>query len=777
MVDVAAGLSGESWMCFSISAILLMASIAVLREGVEVKKHRVIGLLTNCVIIVSSQWGNGAQAQVDARPWMNPKIAPDVRAEMVLHEMTLDEKITLLHGTGQPGFGTPGPKAVLSNGGAGYVDGIPRLGIPGIQMADAAYGVTKSERAGRYATALPSNMALAATWDLESATDFGTLIGRELRAQGYNMTLGGGTNLARELRNGRNFEYQGEDPLLAGTMVGRTMKALQAQHVIGDIKHFAMNDQESGRNAVNVQIDERSMRETDLLAFQIGLRDSGAGAVMCSYNRVNGDFACENKYLLTDVLRKSFGFQGFVVSDWGGTHSTIKASAAGLDNEEPGEFFYGEPLRHAVLDGTISQKELDEHVKRVLFAEFSAGLFEHPQQRSVVDAERGLQVSQAIAERSMVLLKNQNNILPLDSKALRHVAIIGSHANIAMLSGGGSAQVDPPVGNAIAPPGQGQEKWMSEVWFPASPLHELRVRCPNVAFNFASGDDLQEAAKLAKNSDAVIVFANQWESEAMDLPTLGLSGRQDELIAEVAHANPNTVVVVESGSAVLMPWAGSVKAILETWYSGSRGAAALARVLLGDVNPSGRLPITFPLADRDLPQASIVQPPKASQGQFYGNYEDEQNRKGFPPFDVKYDEGLNVGYKWYAFKGKQVLFPFGFGLSYTTFSYSDLVMSIHGDRVSATMTVRNTGNLSGATVAEIYASLPASAAEPQRLVAWKRVELAAGQSQQVHLDLDPLALSVFDSASERFHRAEGSYEFRGGASSADLPAKTVLNIR
>ena len=290
-------------------------------------------------LLIISAYGQNLSAQKESHPWMNSSLSPDTRADMVLKEMTLDEKITLLHGTGMHGLGPMSPLASGSNGGAGYVVGIPRLGIPAIQMSDAAYGVRSSGVNGRYATALPSDLAAAASWDLNAAYEYGALIARELRAQGYNMSLGGGINLTREPRNGRTFEYLGEDPLLAGKLVGQVMKAEQANHVIGDIKHYALNDQESGRNAVNVNLDKRSMRESDLLAFEIGLRDSDAAAVMCAYNRVNGDYSCENKYLLTDVLKKDWNFHGFVVSDWGGTHSTVKASAAGLDHEEPPRFF------------------------------------------------------------------------------------------------------------------------------------------------------------------------------------------------------------------------------------------------------------------------------------------------------------------------------------------------------------------------------------------------------------------------------------------------------
>ena len=277
------------------------------------------------LLLAVALFGDGNK--VSSMPWMNTNLSPDERAVLVLKQMTLDEKITLLHGTGLAGLGPVSPLAEKSNGGAGYVLGIPRLGIPAIQMSDAAYGVRNSGENGRYSTALPNNLASAASWDLDAAYEYGALIARELRAQGYNMSLGGGVNLTREPRNGRTFEYLGEDPILAGKLVASVMKAEKAGHVIGDIKHYALNDQESGRNAVNVNVDERSMRESDLLPFEIGVREGDIVAVMCSYNRVNGDYACENKYLLMDVLKKDWNFKGFVLSDWQGavsyTHLTL----------------------------------------------------------------------------------------------------------------------------------------------------------------------------------------------------------------------------------------------------------------------------------------------------------------------------------------------------------------------------------------------------------------------------------------------------------------------
>ena len=283
------------------------------------------------------------------------------------------------------------PLAVHSNGGAGYVVEIPRLSIPPIQMSDAAYGVRMSAENGRYSTALPSCVAGAASWDQQGGFEYGALIGREMRAQGYNMGLGGGVNLTREPRNGRTFEYMGEDPVLAGKMVASVIKGIQAQHVLGDIKHYAFNDQESGRNAVNITIDKRAARESDLLAFEIGIAESDVAGVMCSYNRFDGDYACENKYLLNDVLKKDWQFKGFVLSDWGGVHSVEKASAAGMDHEQPGWIFYGDDLKKAVESGKVPQSELDDHVQRILRAMFAVGLVDNPPRRSVADVRVALQ--------------------------------------------------------------------------------------------------------------------------------------------------------------------------------------------------------------------------------------------------------------------------------------------------------------------------------------------------------------------------------------------------
>jgi beta-glucosidase len=718
-----------------------------------------------------------AQQSSSSAPWMNGSLSPDERADLVLKQMTLDEKVSLLHGTGMADLSPMSPLSVKSNGGAGYVVGVPRLGIPDIQMSDAAYGVRNSGENGRYSTALPADIAGAASWDPDAAYEYGALIGRELRAQGYNMSLGGGVNLARDPRNGRTFEYMGEDPVLAGKMVGQVMRGEQAQHVIGDIKHYALNDQESGRNAVNVNIDKRSMRESDLLAFEIGLRECDIAAVMCSYNRVNGDFACENKYMLTDVVKKDWKFKGFVLSDWQGTHSTAKASAAGLDHEEPGEIFYGEAMKKAVESGTVPVAEVDDHVRRILRSMFATGVIDDPPRRSVVDVVGGFEVAQKIAEQSIVLLRNERVQLPLDASKLRTIAVIGAHSDVGMLSGGGSAQVDPPGGNAIMPPGQGRTTWQAHIWFPTSPLKAIRARTPNAKVEYDPGTDASSAASLAKSAEVAIVFAHQWESEGMDLDSLSLPDDQNDLIAKVADANPHTIVVLESGSAVTMPWVGQVTGIVEAWYPGSRGAEALARVLFGDVNPSAKLPITFPKSDADLPHPTLVKPPKESTTQGGGPSVWNRIAKGLPAFQISYDEGLNVGYKWYDAERKDVLFPFGYGLSYTSYRYSDLTLT-SGKSVRLTFHLANTGAKAGAEIAEVYAALPASAGEPpKRLVGWSKVRLDPGESKEVTIDIDPWYLSIFNVGRDAWQLLPGEYTFLVGGSSRDLPLKALVDLK
>ena len=726
------------------------------------------------VLIAATFGANFALAQGADRPWMNPTLSPEERAELVLKQLTFDEKLALLHGNGMahaPNWQMP--LTHLMNGGAGYTEGIERLGIPPLFISDAAYGVRDSGANGRYSTALPSNLGAASSWDPESACQYGEVIGSELRAQGYNMTLGGGVNLTREPRNGRTFEYAGEDPLLAGTLVGNLMKCEQAQHVIGDIKHYAMNDQETGRNIVNSIVSQRAMQESDLLAFHIGISIGNPGAVMCSYNRVNGDFACENSYTLRDVLKKDWGFKGFVLSDWGGTHSTGKASAAGLDQEQPMADFFGPHLKEAVDAGKVPLSEIDDHARRVLYAEFLSGIVDDPPHKSVVDVEKGFEVAQRVEEKSIVLLKNNQAVLPILPSRVHTIAIIGGHADVGMISGGGSAQVDPPGGNAIMPPGKGETHWQDHIWFPTSPLKALREKLPNTKVTFDPGTDVQSAASLARNSDLAIVFAYQWEAEGMDLPSLSLPDNQDALIEQVAAANPHTIVVLESGTAVTMPWLDKVAGVVEAWYAGSAGHKALANVLAGDVNPTGKLAITFPRSESDLPHPVIP----ALSAQDEGQGADPVNAgTRTSPYAVHYDEGAEVGYKWYEAAHKQPLFAFGFGLSYTSYAYSGL--TVDSEAKTASFTVKNVGKRAGTEIAEVYARLPQGSDESfKRLVGWKRITLSPGESQTVTVAIDPRVLQTFDEANGSWKFAPGEYEVLAGPSSDNTPLKSHLQVR
>jgi beta-glucosidase len=539
---------------------------------------------------------------------------------------------------------------------------------------------------------------------------------------------------------------------------------------------------------VNANIDKRSMRESDLRAFEIALKISDAGAFMCSYNRVNGDYACENSYLLTDVLKNDFHFPGFVVSDWGGTHSAAKASHAGLDQEQPGKNFFADALKKAVDDGEVSQAEIDDHVHRILRTIFSTGLFDHPVVKQVPDVEGGYALAQSLEEKSIVLLKNSHNILPLETASLHSVVLIGGHADVGVITGGGSAQVDAPGGSVVPPPppaapgGNPMANFARrQVWLPSSPLRALAAKLPSSKVSYSSGDDLAAASAAAKAADVAIVFVYQHESEGMDLKTLDLSDDQNKLVEALAAANPRTIVVLETGSPATMAWIDHVAGVVEAWYPGIRGAEALANVLAGQVNPTGKLAVTFPRSDADLPHPTLVLPPPTSQPSRPAPGADisafmASMAKGLPPFETYYDEKLKVGYKWYDAEKKPVLFPFGFGLSYTTYGYSGLTVK-SGETVSVLFTVRNTGKRAGTEIAQVYASLPDAAGEPpKRLIGWARVELAPGESKQVSIPVDRDRLTVYDEASDAWKLVPGSYTVLAGGSSQDLPLHQQITL-
>jgi beta-glucosidase len=715
-----------------------------------------------------------AQKQPDTSqmPWMNKALAPDQRADLVLGQMTLDEKIQLVHGTGWGVLRKGDPVPARSNLGAGFVPGIDRLHIPDINMADSAVGIRMAALQSRYATLLPSTLGAASSWDPAAGFLYGSVIGREARAQGFNMSIGGGVDITREPRNGRNFEYAGEDPVLAGTMTGELARGVKSEHVLSDIKHYALNDQETGRTVVNVLLDKRSMRESDLLAFEVAIGIAKPSAVMCSYNLVNGNYACENDYLLNEVLKKDFNFKGWVVSDWSATHSTVKAALNGLDQEMPGDdnYFNG-PLKKAIQDGQVPIARLNDMVHRILRSMFDAGVVDDPPVRSVVDPFRGRDDAQHIAEESIVLLRNAGNILPLKTSPSTSIVLIGSHADVGVLSGGGSAQVDAPGGNAIDPQ-PGPSKWGEPVYFPSSPLRYIRAKSPQSNVQYIDGSDNAAAANLAKSSSLAIVFVNQPMSEGHDAPTLSLPHNQDALVEAVAAANSNTIVVLETGGPVSMPWAQQVKGIVEMWYPGIGGAQALSNILFGDVNPSGKLPVTFAKNDAQLPYPVV---PGLEAKRATKTVGDDQHHE-VRPFDLKYIAGAAVGYKWFESTHKQPLFPFGFGLSYTTFGYSGL--TVDDATRTAHFTVENTGPREGTEIAELYVSLPSAAKENyKRLVAWQRVKLAPGESKTVNLTMNPLYLSIFDTAKNAWQLLPGDYKVMAGPSSSETPLDATLHVQ
>ena len=736
----------------------------------------VLSIVAVVTVVSFSSAAASAQAKPDTSkpdtskmPWMNKSLSPDERADLVLGQMTLDEKIQMVHGTGWGVLRAGDPIPAKSNFAAGYMEGIERLGIPGIDLADSAVGARMAAYQARYATLLPSTLGAASSWDPDSAFLYGSVIGRELRAWGSNMTIGGGVNITREPRNGRNFEYAGEDPILAGTMTGNLEKGVFSQHVMNDIKHYALNDQETGRTVVNALLDKKALRESDLLAFEVSIGIAEPSAVMCSYNLYQGDHTCENDYLLNEVLKKDFKFKGWVVSDWGATHSTVKAALNGLDQEMPGdENYFNAPLKKAVEAGQVPQARLDDMAHRILRSMFAAGVVDDPPVRSVVDPFRGRDDAQHIAEESIVLLKNADHILPLKASASNSIAIIGSHADVGVLSGGGSAQVDAPGGNA-ADPKAGGSGWTEHVYFPSSPMKNIQAHSLQASVRYAEGKDVAEAAKLAKSSTVAIVFATQPMQEGIDAVTLALPDNQGALIEAVAAANPNTIVVLETGGPVSMPWVDHVKGVVEMWYPGIGGAQALANILFGEVNPSGKLPVTFAKDDAQLPNPVVP----GLAGVAAGTNSDHP----VPPFDVNYNsEGAKVGYKWFEAANKQPLYPFGFGLSYTTYAYSGL--TVDDAKRTVHFTVRNTGKREGTEIAQVYVSLPTAAKEDyKRLSAWQRVKLAPGESKEVTLPLHPLSLTVFNTEQNGWQLLPGAYDVTAGPSSSDTPLKATLHVQ
>ncbi|MGA9658493.1 MAG: glycoside hydrolase family 3 C-terminal domain-containing protein [Asticcacaulis sp.] len=720
---------------------------------------------------------NTAASTPQDRPWMDTSKSASQRAAAAVAAMTLDEKLGLVMGYTDPDQLMKEPDDVVSaaikadvkahhiKGSAGYLSGVPRLGIPGQWQTDASIGVRV---AGMERTALPSSLATAASFDPKVTEAGGIMIGHEARASGFNTFLAGGGNLAREPRNGRNFEYTGEDPLLTGIMTGGLINGIQSTHMVSTMKHFAVNDQESQRTTVDVTIDKAAMHQSDLLAFELIHDISNPGSVMCSYNLVNGDWACENDYLLNKVLKQDWGFKGYVMSDWGAVHSSAKAANNGLDQftgypccGHHGAFFSAKTLKADLASGAVPMSRIDDMAERVLWPLFDKGVIDDPQKVGPIDFAANAQVSLHAAEQSLTLLKNSNDLLPLEG--VRSIAMIGTHADKGVMAGGGSSGVLPVGGNAV--PGLEPKSWPGPViYMPSSPVEAMKTAKPDATVAYDSGDDIAKAVALAKKSEVAIVFVNQFLGEGFD-GHLELQGNQDALVAAVAAANPKTIVVIESGGAILMPWLDKVPAVLEAWYPGIKGGEAIVNILTGKVNPSGHLPISFPASNAQLAHPVIP---------------------GFGKPDgikvaITYDEGAAIGYKWYDVKGYKPLFAFGHGLSYTRFAVSDIKASLVGNDLVVGGTVKNTGAREGATALQVYvapADYKAVGWEaPKRLVAFQKLNMASnGGAASFSQKVDPRLLATYDAATDDWVIAAGTYHVMLGLASDNLPVTADITL-
>lgn len=708
-------------------------------------------------------------ASLYASTGQSQEAGADAWAARTLAQLKTDEKLALLQGYLTARVPEKERPDIPSS--AGYVPGVPRLGIPMLVESDASLGIANMGgfmRRGDEATALPSGLAMGSSWNPAQVEASGAIMGTETRAKGFNVLLAGGINLAREPRNGRNFEYFSEDPLLSGVMGGHSIKGIQSKQVISTAKHYLLNAQETGRSFADVRMGEAAMRESDLLAFQIALEVGDPGSIMCSYNKVNGEHACENRFLLNHVLRDDWKFKGWVMSDWGAVHSV--SIGAGLDQESgtqpKGTSYFGAGLRDALNNGRVSQFEIDRAVLRILRTMKAKGLVgAAPARSTTIDFDTHLAVAQSVAEQGIVLLKNEGNLLPLTSTAKR-IVVIGAHADKGVPQGGGSSQVWPVGGAALSLSIPGDAFYHKRLYMPSPPLAALQANLPRATITFDDGTDPVRAAAAAASADIAIVFAEQFTAEAHDVLSLALPADQDAMISAVAAANPRTVVVLETGGPVAMPWLDKVPAVIEAWYSGNRGGLAIANVLSGKVNPSGRLPVTFPASLAQAPNPTL---PGSGSIKLKPNSDLYDLPEDSGGLTIEYPEGSDVGYRWYARKGYQPLFPFGYGLSYTRFQTSRAAIT----GLTAKVEIRNTGTRAGADVAQLY--LVSRNGKPlRRLVGFQRVELGTGQRRAVSLDIDPRLLA--DWSGTGWTMPAGTYVFAAGRHADDVALTTKVRF-
>lgn len=682
------------------------------------------------------------------RLWMDPSLPPEQRANLLIREMTLDEKIGLMHGVNaMSGDAAAGYNFELPpQGYVGYVRPNRRLGIPALRLADGRAGVGNK---AKDVTLLPAPIAAASSWDPDLLNEFGKVLGKEEWDKGTNVALAPSIDVVRVPEWGRTFESYGEDPYFNGVMAVAEILGIQSQGPIANANMYLTMNQESDRFRADSVVDERTMQEIYLPPFAAALREGHVDTVMCAYVKTNAVYSCENKYLLTDILRTQLKFDGWVMSDWGATHSTIDCANNGLDQQMPDDKFYGEPLKKAIQAGQVSVQTIDAHVLNILVPMFRHGLFDKSQPGTWASNVRSLEhdaFSRTVAEQGTILLKNDQAILPLQPGD--SVAIFGAAGGTKpKAEGGGSSGV-------IAP-------------YIISPHDGIRKRIgAGTQVSYAEGSDLAEVSKIAREAHTAIVFVHTDETEGNDRPNLELPGDQDKLIEEVARANQRTIVVLDTGGPVLMPWADHVAGIIEAWYSGQEDGNAIAAILYGDVNPSAKLPLTFPRTATEIPTAQKEQWPGVGGRSLY-------------------TEKLNVGYRWYDQTNTEPLFPFGFGLSYTTFRVSHLVVepaTLSMDdpshpHIQVKIDVTNTGKRKGAEVVQIYVGHPEGNGEPpHQLRAFSKVHLEPGETKSVSVALGSNSFATFDSSEHQWKIRKGNYEIFAGTSSRDLPLKGNVSV-
>jgi beta-glucosidase len=691
-----------------------------------------LALATTSASLLAVAAAQPAAAVSTACPWVGSSAPIPTRVAEVMSKITQAQEIDLVTGIGGSSY-------------VGFTPAIGALCIPALNLQDGPAGVGDGLTG---VTQLPAPVDAAATWDPSAEKLYGQVVGSEQAAKGTTIDLGPTINIVRDPRWGRAFESIGEDPYLNGTLGAAEIQGVQSTGTMAQVKHFAVYNQETNRNssADNAVVSTEAEQEIYLPAFQDAVQQGAASSVMCSYSYINGTDACQNPFLLSTVLRQQFGFTGFVTSDWGGTHSTAAAANAGLDMDMPGnDGFYGSALASAISSGSVSQATLNTAASDILTEMFGFGLFDKPATgspaetaTSAADQADALQ----IAEEGTVLLKNSGSVLPLSGSKDSSIAVIGADASTSpQTAGGGSASVTSSG--------------------TVTPLQGITAAAPSgVTVSYNNGSSDSSAASAAAAASVAVVFANLNESEGSDLTSIDLGSAQDGLISAVAAANPNTIVVLNTGSAVVMPWLSSVKGVLEAWYPGQEDGTAIASLLFGTADPSGHLTVTFPTSLSEVPASTAAQWPGVNG-------------------TVQYSEGVDVGYRWYNAQKVTPLFPFGYGLSYTSFSFSNLKVGslAAGGAATVTATVTNTGSVAGADVAQLYVTDPAASGQPPlQLEGFQRVSLAPGASQTVTFPLTQRNLQYWNSTSNGWATSTGSYGISVGDSDANLPLTGTLAV-